>query len=192
MDDFNKESDFEAALITALQRYGWEKDVLKNPTEQDLLQNWANILFENNRDIDRLGDYPLIQEEMEDLLEQIRRLRTPLKLDGFINGKTVSITRKNPDDTLHYGKEVSLKIYDRMEIAAGQSRYQIVQQPRFVRREKVLQDRRGDLMLLINGMPVFHIELKKSSVPVIEAANQIEKYAHEGLFQESFHWCKSL
>lgn len=27
MDDFNKESDFEAALITALQRYGWEKDV---------------------------------------------------------------------------------------------------------------------------------------------------------------------
>ncbi|WP_295269092.1 DEAD/DEAH box helicase family protein, partial [Veillonella sp.] len=186
MDDFNKESDFEAALITALQRYGWEKDVLKNPTEQDLLQNWANILFENNRDIDRLGDYPLIQEEMEDLLEQIRRLRTPLKLDGFINGKTVSITRKNPDDTLHYGKEVSLKIYDRMEIAAGQSRYQIVQQPRFVRREKVLQDRRGDLMLLINGMPVFHIELKKSSVPVIEAANQIEKYAHEGLFSGIF------
>lgn len=186
MDDFNKESDFEAALITALQRYGWEKDVLKNPTEQDLLQNWANILFENNRDIDRLGDYPLIQEEMEDLLEQIRRLRTPLKLDGFINGKTVSITRKNPDDTLQYGKEVSLKIYDRMEIAAGQSRYQIVQQPRFVRREKVLQDRRGDLMLLINGMPVFHIELKKSSVPVIEAANQIEKYAHEGLFSGIF------
>lgn len=149
MDDFNKESDFEAALITALQRYGWEKDVLKNPTEQDLLQNWANILFENNRDIDRLGDYPLIQEEMEDLLEQIRRLRTPLKLDGFINGKTVSITRKNPDDTLHYGKEVSLKIYDRMEIAAGQSRYQIVQQPRFVRREKVLQDNRGYSMINI-------------------------------------------
>lgn len=186
MDNFNKESDFEAALITALQRYGWEKDVLKNPTEEDLLQNWANILFENNRDIDRLGDYPLIKEEMDDLLEQIRRLRTPLALNGFINGKTVSIIRKNPDDTLHYGKEVSLKIYDRMEIAAGQSRYQIVQQPRFDRREKVLQDRRGDLMLLINGMPVFHIELKKSGVPVIEAANQIEKYAHEGLFSGIF------
>ena len=74
----------------------------------------------------------------------------------------------------------------------GQSRYQIVQQPRFVRREKVLQDRRGDLMLLINGMPVFHIELKKSSVPVIEAANQIENTHMKGFFQESFHWCKSL
>lgn len=186
MDDFNKEADFEAALITALQRYGWGQAVIKYPTEKELLQNWANILFENNRSIDRLGDFPLVQEEIDELLEQINRLRTPLALNGFINGKTVSITRKNPKDTLHYGKEVSLKIYDRMEIAAGQSRYQIVQQPRFVRHEKVLQDRRGDLMLLINGMPVFHIELKKSGVPVIEAANQIEKYAHEGLFTGFF------
>ena len=186
MDDFDKEVDFEAALITALQRYGWGQDVIKYPTEKELIQNWANILFENNRSIDRLGDFPLVQDEIDDLLEQINRLRTPLALNGFINGKTVSITRKNPKDTLHYGKEVSLKIYDRMEIAAGQSRYQIVQQPRFARHEKVLQDRRGDLMLLINGMPVFHIELKKSGVPVIEAANQIEKYAHEGLFTGFF------
>ena len=60
-------------------------------------------------------------------------MRTPLKLNGFINGKTVSITRDNPADELHFGKEVSLKIYDRHEIAAGQSRYQIVQQPPFKR-----------------------------------------------------------
>lgn len=186
MDDFDKEVDFEAALITALQRYGWGQEVIKYPTEKELIQNWANILFENNRSIDRLGDFPLVQEEIDDLLEQINRLRTPLALNGFINGKTVSITRKNPKDTLHYGKEVSLKIYDPMEIAALQSRYQIVQQPLFARHEKVLQDRRGDLMLLINGMPVFHIELKKSGVPVIEAANQIEKYAHEGLFTGFF------
>ena len=104
----------------------------------------------------------------------------------FINGKSVSLIRKNPADKLHYGKEVSLKIYDRMEIAAGQSRYQIVEQPRFPRHEKVLQDRRGDLMLLINGMPVFHIELKRSGVPVQEAVNQIEKYAHEGIFTGLF------
>lgn len=186
MDHFTKEADFETALIAALQRYGWERDVIHHPTEKDLIQNWANILFENNRDIDRLNDCPLIPEEMDELLEQIRTLRTPLALNGFINGKTVSITRKNPKDTLHYGKEVSLKIYDRMEIAAGQSRYQIVEQPLFPRHEKVLQDRRGDLMLLINGMPVFHIELKRSGVPVTEAVHQIEKYAHEGVFTGLF------
>ena len=155
-------------------------------TEQDLIQNWADILFENNRDIDRLNDCPLIKEEMDELIEQVRTLRTPLALNGFINGGTVSITRKNEKDTLHYGKEVSLKIYDRMEIAAGQSRYQIVEQPLFPRHEKVLQDRRGDLMLLINGMPVFHIELKRSGVDVQEAVNQLMKYAHEGIFTGLF------
>ena len=186
MDHFEKETDFEKAVIAALQSYGWEKNVIYEPTEKDLIQNWANILFENNRDIDRLNDCPLIPEEMDELLEQIQQLRTPLALNGFINGKSVSLIRKNPADTLHYGKEVSLKIYDRMEIAAGQSRYQIVEQPLFPRHEKVLQDRRGDLMLLINGMPVFHIELKRSGVPVQEAVNQIEKYAHEGVFTGLF------
>ena len=183
---FNKESDFEAALIKILSEKGWEKDVLKNYSEDDLLRNWANILFENNRDIDRLNDYPLTDSEMQQILEQIKALRTPLKLNGFINGKSVSIVRDNPDDKLHLGKEVSLKIYDRREIAAGQSRYQIAQQPKFPTKSKLLNDRRGDLMLLINGMPVIHIELKKSGIPVSQAYNQIEKYSHEGIFSGLF------
>lgn len=183
---FSKESDFEAALIKILSEKGWEKEVLKNYSEQELLQNWANILFENNRDIDRLNDYPLTDSEMQQILEQIKTLRTPLKLNGFINGKSVSIVRDNPDDKLHFGKEISLKIYDRREIAAGQSRYQIVQQPKFPTKSKLLNDRRGDLMLLINGMPVIHIELKKSGVPVSQACNQIEKYSHEGIFSGLF------
>lgn len=183
---FNKESDFEEALIKILSEKGWEKEVLKNYSEQDLLRNWANILFENNRDIDRLNDYPLTDSEMQQILEQIEALRTPLKLNGFINGKSVSIVRDNPYDKLHLGKEVSLKIYDRREIAAGQSRYQIVQQPKFPTKSKLLNDRRGDLMLLINGMPVIHIELKKSGIPVSQAYNQIEKYSHEGIFSGLF------
>lgn len=183
---FNTEPDFEMALIKILSEKGWEKDVLKNYSEDDLLQNWADILFENNRDIDRLNDYPLTDSEMQQILEQIKALRTPLKLNGFINGRSVSIVRDNPDDKLHFGKEVSLKIYDRREIAAGQSRYQIVQQPKFPTKSKLLNDRRGDLMLLINGMPVIHIELKKSGTPVSQAYNQIEKYSHEGIFSGLF------
>ncbi len=183
---FTKEADFEAALIKNLSEYGWEKEILHNYTEQQLVQNWADILFQNNRGIDRLNDYPLTDGEMQQILGQIATLRTPLKLNGFINGKSVSITRDNPEDTRHFGKEVSLKIYDRREIAAGQSRYQIVQQPRFSRKSKLLNDRRGDLMLLINGMPVIHIELKKSGTPISQACNQIEKYSVEGVFTGLF------
>lgn len=183
---FKKESDFEEALIKILSEKGWEKEVIKYPTEKELIQNWANILFDNNRGQDRLDNYPLTEGEMQQIIEQIMELRTPLKLNGFINGKTVSVKRDNPDDKLHFGKEISLKIYDRQEIAAGQSRYQIVQQPVFPSKSKMLNDRRGDLMLLINGMPVIHIELKKSGVPVSQAYHQIEKYAYEGVFTGLF------
>lgn len=183
---FSEESAFENALIKKLAESGWEKDVLKNYSEEDLKQNWANILFENNRGIDQLNDYPLTEGEMQQIINQIKTLKTPAKLNSFINGKNISITRDNVEDQLHFGKEVSLKIYDRKEIAAGQSRYQIAQQPRFSAKSEILNNRRGDLMLLINGMPVIHIELKKSGIPVSQACHQIEKYAAEGIFSGLF------
>lgn len=182
---FNKESEFEDALIHLLFEKGWERDILRHPSEQALINNWAGILFDNNRDIDRLNNCPLTDGEMQQIIEQINVLRTPLKLNGFINGKTVSVKRDNPADAVHFGKEISLKIYDRQEIAAGQSRYQIAWQPKFPT-PGILNDRRGDLMLLINGMPVFHIELKRSGVSVTQATNQIAKYSREGIFSGLF------
>jgi type I restriction enzyme R subunit len=50
----------------------------------------------------------------------------------------------------------------------------------------MLNNRRGDLMLLINGMPVFHIELKRSDTPVSQAQTQIENYAREKIFTGLF------
>lgn len=181
---FSSETDFENAVIKALQRNGWS-EVLDYPTEQNLLENWAQILFDNNRSQDRLGDVPLTQTEMDQIVEHITKLRTPLRLNEFINGRTVAIRRDAPE-SVNAGNEVSLKIYDRLEIAGGQSRYQIVRQPRYKASNKILPSRRGDLVLLINGMPVIHIELKRSGVPVSQAYHQIEKYAHEGVFSGLF------
>ncbi len=184
---YTKESDFEEDVIALLQQeYGWQDGVLKYPTEQDLLDNWAAILYENNSGQDRLNGQPLTQGEMGQILDKIETLRTPLALNSFINGKTVAITRDNPRDERHFGKEVSLKIYDRREIAAGQSRYQIAQQPVYTAKSQMLNNRRGDLCLLINGMPVIHIELKRSGVDISQACNQIEKYSHEGVFTGIF------
>ena len=115
---FDDELKFEAELVKTLQANGWTDGVLNSPTEEELINNWAQILFDNNRQQDRLNDYPLTRTEMAQILEQISRLRTPLKLNGFINGKTINIKRDNPDDVEHFGKEISLKIYDRKEIAA--------------------------------------------------------------------------
>lgn len=186
MITFKTEAQFEQAFIEVLTNKGWEPEVLRNKTEVDLLLNWAKILFENNRQRDRLNDVPLTSTEMQQIIEHIKELKTPLKLNGLINGKTVAIKRDNPADALHMGKEVCLKIYDRQEIAAGQSRYQIVQQPNFERGSPLRNDRRGDVLLLINGMPVIHVELKRSGIPVSQAVNQIEKYSKEGVFSGLF------
>ena len=183
---FNDELEFEKNVIDLLTENGWEKNILKNKTEKDLIENWANILFENNNIKDRLNDCRLTEGEMWQIIDQINQLRTPLKLNGFINGGSVTIKRDNEEDKLHFGKEISLKIYDRAEIIGGQSRYQIAEQPIFKAKNNIFPNRRGDFMLLINGMPLFHIELKKSGIPVSQACNQIKKYAHEGVYTGLF------
>ena len=66
------ESEFEEKVIQALQSKGWEKEVLRYPTEQDLIDNWAQILFENNRQVDRLGDAPLTDTEWRKFLNRLK------------------------------------------------------------------------------------------------------------------------
>lgn len=184
--DYSSELDFERDVIELLQKKGWSKEVLKYKTEKELLDNWANILYQNNKGIDKLNNHPLTEGEKAQLIEQIKKLKTPFNLNKLINGKTISIKRDNEDDKLHFGKEVNLKIYDRDEIAGGKSIYQIVEQPVFPSKRELGPNRRGDLMLLINGMPVIHIELKRSGVPVSQAIEQIKNYSSEGVFSGLF------
>lgn len=184
---FDDELKFENVIVDFLRNQcGWEKEVIKFPTEEDLIQNWANILYENNKEQYVLNNCPLTEGEINQILVQVNTLKNPVQLNRFINGKTISIVRDNKDDILNFGKSVSLKIYDRNEIAGGKSRYQIVEQPRFKTNNSIYPARRGDIMLLINGMPLYHIELKKSGVPISQATNQIEKYMNAGIFTGIF------
>lgn len=179
---FLKELDFEKALAAFLPQHGWEPNVIMNPTEETLVKNWAAIIYNNNRDRNRLGDFKLTDTEMQQIMTQVDALKNPYEVNQFINGGQVMIKRDNPDDKINFGKEVYLTIFNAREIRAGQSVYQIVRQPRFQTKHPLGTTRRGDLMLLINGMPVVHIELKRSGVDVTQAVNQIKKYAHEGIF----------
>ena len=179
---FTKESEFENALAELLSQHGWKEEVIMNPTEEMLIKNWAAIIYNNNRDINRLGDFPLTDTEMQQIMTQVDNLKNPYEVNQFINGGLVMIKRDNRDDKLNFGKEVYLTIFNAKEVHAGQSVYQIVRQPMFQTKHPLGTTRRGDVMLLINGMPVIHIELKRSGVDVTQAVNQIKKYAHEGIF----------
>ncbi|MHA3845828.1 type I restriction endonuclease subunit R [Mycoplasma sp. VS276A1] len=179
---FNEESKFEEALIKQLKNRSWG-EVLNRPNEEQLIDNWAKIIFNNNREKNRLGDYPLTKGEKDQLLDKIRELKSPYELNEFITGITTSIKRDNKDDIENYGKEVSLFIFDAKEISGGKSVYQIAQQPMLKNNHR---NNRGDLMLLINGLPLVHIELKKTGVPINDAINQIKLYYTEGSFSHNF------
>jgi len=97
MTTFATEAEFESSVIHELTQRGWKSEILKNPSEADLLENWAAILLQNNKGINRLNEVPLTEGEMQQIIEQITELRTPLKLNGFINGKTVAIYHGHVD-----------------------------------------------------------------------------------------------
>lgn len=190
---FEKEKDFEETLIKFLKKEcAWDGGVLKYPTEQDLLDNWARIIYQRNCDPDVLGDYRLTDGEMDQIIAQVESLRTPYKLNGLINGKTVTIRRDNEQDERHFGQDVSLVIFDeptKKEDGNGKrgNIYQIAQQPYFESLNPTVGEKRGDLMLLINGMPLIHVELKRTGVDVSEAWRQIELYSHNGVFAHGIY-----
>ena len=176
------ELNFEEDVVELLTKAGWEPQVLKNKTVPELIENWKNILFERNRT--SLNNIPLSDSEMDRVLDMVGlQANTPVKANNFINGPAIAIKRDtNSPDTKHAGLEVYLELFSASEIAGGSSRYQIAEQTYFGT-DPQFNDRRGDITLLINGMPVIHIELKASGVDISEASNQITKYANEGIWK---------
>lgn len=174
------ELNFERDFVSALQKAGWG-EVLPRKTVPDLIQNWRTILFQRNRQT--LGDVPLSDAEMEEVMETVRtQANTPVKANHFISGRPLAVRRDSDSpDTKHAGKDVYLNLFSPPENGGGSSVYQIAEQPVFGT-GKEYNDRRGDVLLLINGLPVIHIELKASGHSTDEAAEQIKKYAFERVF----------
>lgn len=73
-------------------------------------------------------------------------------------------------------------VIDHTNIAGGTSVYEVVYQIQLGRRQEMDNDRRGDVTLLINGLPVIHIELKTPKRSYLQAFNQIQKYITEQKF----------
>lgn len=175
---FTKEKDFQNALTELLTtKKGWLDGVLKYSSQNDLIANWKNVLEHINQN--KLNGRKISDNEMDKILNQLRDLKTPNDINKFINGKEISIMG---DD----GLPLVLFNYDRNSIGQGKSVYQIAIEPKFDKTSNLGLAGRGDMCLLINGMPLIHIELKRSGVPVREACNQIEKYSKRGYFTGIF------
>ncbi len=81
---FNKEADFENALIALLATKSWEMEVLRHPTEEDLIANWQAHLNKTNQHIDKL-DVPLIRSEMNQILVASKAISEFSKSASLLN-----------------------------------------------------------------------------------------------------------
>lgn len=189
MSDFNpffdSESAFEDALVDKLTILDnqWSREVLNYKTQDELIKNWADILFKNN--IYKLNNCPLNDDEIRSIITYINSINTPYEINRLLNTNELPLRRVNPSDRRNCGRTVYLDIFDKTHIAAGETVYQIARQPVF----NLANDekrKRGDLTLLINGLPLIHIELKKNNVPLKNAVEQIKSYSDRGVFTGLF------
>lgn len=183
MTAFEPELNIEEHLIQQLteKQSQWTlRDDIR--TMEDLWENFRRILVLNNKEL--FDEHPLTDLEFLQIQDQ---LRFPTFYDAakWLMGENgiarVSVQREDAELGTVYPV-----VFKRVDIAGGSSVYEVVHQIEFPRKEQMNRDRRGDVTLLINGLPMIHIELKNRHHPYKEAFNQIKKYLKEGVFRDIF------
>ena len=182
-----KEAKMEKTLIERLT-----KDANQWRLREDLKtipQLWANffqILEDNNRD--QLHDVPLTQNEKETIRTQITKPNF-YQAAKFLAGANRQVRHhlKRDDSSL---PDADLLILDNTNIAGGTSVYEVVHQVEVNKStlSPLDQDRRFDVTLLINGLPLIHIELKTPNFPFMDAFRQIQKYIDEDKFGDIYNF----
>lgn len=174
-----QELQMEAKLIQQLTRdeSQWTlREDLKN--EDDLWDNFFKILQNNNRS--KLNDIPLTENEKASIKAKINHSTFFKAAQDFTGANGQYRVEFQRDDTTL--GTVSLLVINHTNIAGGTSVYEVVHQIQLGRRQDLDNDRRGDVTLLINGLPVIHIELKTPKRSFLQAFNQIQKYITEQKF----------
>lgn len=178
------EAKFEAALIKKLETEGWTyREDLSNVSINKLEEHWRDILNETNAH--KLNGVLLSEIEFGLILQELQRIRTPydaqLLLVGAGGVGSIPITR---DD----GSSLEVEIFYEDDVAGGRSRYEIVNQVRFDNLPEGLTTKRIiDVALLINGIPVVHIEEKDEHLQnQWRAFEQLKGYHGDGLYKGLF------
>lgn len=150
-------------------------------TEEQLWNNFKYILEQNNKA--KLNDISLSDSEFA-------KIKNDLSHASFYdagkwlvgeNGKVyVHVQRGN--ETLH------LVVMNNEHVAGGSSVYEVINQYQAFKSEEMEGDRnrRFDVTLLINGIPLIHIELKNKEHSYMDGYHQIKKYIAEGKFHGIF------
>ena len=151
-------------------------------TEEELWQNFRYILEQNNKA--RLDGQPLSDAEFEQVKNQLQ-FSSFYKAGEWLvgeNGKAMVHVQRDTE-------KLHLVVMNHEHIAGGSSVYEVINQYNALKDDDittVTRDRRFDVTLMINGLPMIHIELKNRQHSYMEAFYQIKKYISEGKFTGIF------
>lgn len=174
------EAVIEQKLIEQLI-YGDSQWIYRNDlkTEEDLWNNFKYILEQNNKE--RLNGDHLSDSEFEQVKNQLQ-FSSFYKAGEWLVGENGKVMVHVQRDT----ERLHLVVMNHEHIAGGSSVYEVINQYRALADEDSRQNRRFDVTLMINGLPLIHIELKNKQHSYIEGFNQIKKYIGEGKFKGIF------
>lgn len=179
------ETDMEMSLIQQMV-YGESQWTFRDDinTEEKLWENIRKKLEDHNRD--KLQGTLLSDQEFQEVKNQLS-FSTFYQAGRFLSGANGMVKVH-----VHRGNDLlDLALFDRNAVGGGTTcptSYEIIHQYQV----KGLgngsdRDRRLDVTLLFNGLPLIHIELKNGLYsPFMDAFRQIQKYIDEGVFRGPF------
>ena len=152
-------------------------------TEEDLWANFKYILEQNNKD--RLNGENLSDSEFEQVKNQLQ-FSSFYKAGEWLVGENGKVMVHVQRDT----ERLHLVVMNHEHIAGGSSVYEVINQYSALRTDEnsnaPSRDRRFDVTLMINGLPMIHIELKNKQHSYMDGFWQIKKYIGEGKFTGIF------
>lgn len=164
---YQSEYGLEENVVKQLQDLGYERVSLRNETQ--LKENFRRIL--NERNADKLEGTPISDSEFKRIMIDISD-KSVFESAQILRDKYVL---ERDDETKVYLSLMNIKKW-------CQNTFQVTNQVSVNDTHKS----RYDVTVLINGLPLVQIELKRSGVAITEAFNQIERYRRQnytGLFR---------
>ena len=161
---YQSEQDLERDLIDRLQRQGYEYLPIHQETE---------LVANLRRQMERLNDYQFTDGEWQ------RFFKTEIANEGKgIEDKAFTI-QQDPVKTLRLddGTDRNIKLIDKKDIHANST--QVINQYEV---NDGTHPNRYDVTILVNGLPLVHIELKRRGVLLKEAFNQINRYGRDSFW----------
>lgn len=174
------ESKFIDQLAYGNSQWTYRADL---KTENDLWNNFRYILEQNNKD--RLNGEPLTDAEFDQVKNQLQ-FSSFYKAGEWLVGENGKVMVHVQRDT----QRLHLVVMNHEHIAGGSSVYEVINQYQALDTDEnnrmPARDRRFDVTLMINGLPMIHIELKNRQHSYLDGFRQIRKYIGEGKFTGIF------